>query len=147
MIRRNRNPWIAIAMAVALLLGTIGVSQAYDAASGDLATQLGTAIQHSGFSAAAEEHAMAVRHLGHVLNCIAGEGGVGFDSSWGHPCGGQGAGILSDLSSHPQADDLAILAMVAHELAMEGLTQESLGSVQAAAYGVQALLRVIAGGE
>lgn len=56
----------------------------------------GTAVQHAEFSMGADDHTMAVRHLGHVLDCIAGEGGEGFDGSWGHSCGNQGAGMLND---------------------------------------------------
>ncbi len=146
-VRSSRNPlkvWsLALLLAVALPLGAVW-SQDYDAPSGDLATQLATAIQHAGFSASAGEHAMAVRHLGHVLNCIAGAGGDGFNGDWGHPCDGQGAGIANDLASHPAAADLAIVVEAARQLAAQGVTEGSLGSVQAAANGVRALLSVFA---
>jgi len=135
------------AVSLALVLGAGYVSsQMVEAPSGALAAQLQTAIQHAGFSASAEDLAMASRHLGHVLNCIVGEGGEGFNADWGHPCGGQGAGIMNDLSSHPQAADLQALVETARQLAAQGVTQESLLAVQAAAAGVGALLQVIAGG-
>lgn len=135
------------AVSLALVLGAGYVSsQMVEAPSGALAAQLQTAIQHAGFSASAEDLAMASRHLGHVLNCIVGEGGEGFNADWGHPCGGQGAGIMNDLSSHPQAADLQALVETARQLAAQGVTQESLLAVQAAAAGVGALLLVIAGG-
>jgi len=135
------------AVSLALVLGAGYVSsQMVEAPSGALAAQLQTAIQHAGFSASAEDLAMASRHLGHVLNCIVGEGGEGFNADWGHPCGGQGAGIMNDLSSHPQAADLQALVETARQLAAQGVTQESLIAVQAAAAGVGALLQVIAGG-
>ena len=91
----------------------------------------------------ADDMAMAVRHLGHVLNCIAGEGGEGFDGSWGHPCDGQGGGILADIQGHEAADDLMAVLRSAHGLAMAGVGADSLGAVQAAAAGVRALLMVI----
>lgn len=133
--------------AALLFVATIGFvsSQMIEAPTGELATQLQTAIQHSGFSAAAEDQAMASRHLGHVLNCIVGEGGDGFNAEWGHPCGGQGAGIVNDLSSHPQAADLTAIVDAARSLAAQGVDQQSLLAVQSAAAGVGALLQVIAG--
>lgn len=136
---------VVIAMA-AMLIGGVASSQMIDAPTGELAEQLSTAITHAGFSASAEDLAMASRHLGHVLNCIAGEGGEGFNADWGHPCGGQGAGIMNDLAGHPQAADLQLLVANAHDLATQGVTQESLTAVQAAAAGVGGLLQVIAGG-
>jgi hypothetical protein len=137
----SRRWLITTALAACLTLGGAVWGQASTEA---LDTQLATAIQHSGFSMEAEAHDMAVRHLGHVLNCLAGEGGEGFDASWGHPCGGQGDGIVADLASHPHHDDVAALIRSAHALAMEGVQSASLGGVRAAAAGVQALLMVVA---
>ncbi len=130
--------WL-VALAVALLAGA---TPAF-AQEARLETQLATAVQHASFSMDADDHAMAVRHLGHVLNCIAGEDGEGFDGSWGHPCGGQGDGILVDIEEHPRHDDLAAVLRSVHALAMEGVGGETLGSVQAAAAGVRALLEVV----
>ena len=145
-INIKHNTRILTLALAAMLLGGVASSQMIEAPSGALAEQLTTAITHAGFSAAAEDQAMASRHLGHVLNCLVGEGGEGFNADWGHPCGGQGAGIMNDLAGHPQAADLELLVANAHELAMQGVTQESLTAVQAAAAGVAGLLQVIAGG-
>jgi hypothetical protein len=91
----------------------------------------------------ATDLAMATRHLGHVLNCLAGEGGEGFDGAWGHPCAGQGGGILADVSTHPQHGAVILLARSAHDLAMEGVQSGSLEGVRAAAAGVRALLTAL----
>src|SRR5690606_37863349 len=91
----RRTPRIVVIALVALLLSGVATAQMIEAPSGELAEQLSTAITHAGFSASAEDLAMASRHLGHVLNCLAGEGGEGFNADWGHPCGGQGAGIMN----------------------------------------------------
>jgi len=136
MIERMRRTLIALAIAA---LAASGAVFAQDA----LETQLATAVQHAEFSMGADDIDMAVRHLGHVLNCIAGEGGDGFDGSWGHPCDGQGAGILNDIEGHAAADDLMAVLRSAHGLAMDGVEAGSLGAVQAAAAGVRALLMVI----
>lgn len=141
--RTVRNAVLAMA---ALLLGSVTLSQSIEAPSGALAEQLSTAVTHAGFSASAEDQAMASRHLGHVLNCIVGEGGEGFNADWGHPCGGQGAGIANDLAEHPQAAELQALVDSARDLAAQGVEQQSLVAVQAAAAAVGAILGVIAGG-
>jgi len=138
---------IVVLVAVALLLGGIVSSQTIEAPTGNLATQLGTAITHAGFSANAEAIEMAATHLGHVLNCIVGTDGEGFNADWGNPCGSQGAGILNELASHPQAADLQALVESARALAAQGVTQTSLVAVQAAAAGAGALLSVIAGSD
>lgn len=137
---------VLVLALTALIAGGIASSQTIEAPSGAFAEQLGTAITHAGFSATAEDQAMASRHLGHVLNCLVGEGGAGFNADWGHPCSGQGAGIANDLAGHPQAPDLQALVDSAVALASQGVTQQSLTAVQAAAAGVAALLQVITGG-
>jgi hypothetical protein len=130
--------WIATGtLALCLTLGAAALTQEA------LDTQLETAVQHAGFSMNADEHAAAQRHLGHVLNCIAGEGGEGFDGSWGHPCAGQGAGIWSDVEAHAESAAAMLLVRSAHALAMEGVQAESLAEVRAAASGVRALLMAL----
>jgi hypothetical protein len=134
--------WLSVlALGVALLVGATALAQATQQA---LDSQLATATQHAEFSMNADEHAAAARHLGHVLNCIAGEDGEGFDGAWGHPCDGQGGGIMADVAAHPRSADVMALVEAAHALAMEGIQAESLGAVQAAAAGVRALLMVVA---
>lgn len=136
MIERIQRSLLVFAIAALALSGAVFAQDAFE-------TQLATAVQHAEFSMGADDVDMAVRHLGHVLNCIAGEGGEGFDGSWGHPCDGQGAGLVSDIEGHAAADDLMAVLRSAHGLAMEGVEAGSLGAVQAAAAGVRALLMVI----
>jgi hypothetical protein len=124
-------------------VGSGAVPVLAQATQGALDAQLATAIQHAGFSMEATDPAVATRHLGHVLNCLAGEAGEGFDSAWGHPCAGQGDGILADVSTHPQHDAVVLLVRSAHDLAMEGVQAGSLEGVRAAAAGVRALLMVL----
>ena len=136
---------ITVTLLGAILIGSIASSQMIEAPSGNLATQLATAVTHAGFSASAEAIEMATTHLGHVLNCIVGTDGEGFNADWGNPCGSQGAGIINELASHPQAADLEALVESARALAAQGVTQTSLVAVQTAAAGVRALLSVIPG--
>jgi hypothetical protein len=108
-----------------------------------LDAQLATAIQHAEFSMSAEDPAMATRHLGHVLNCIVGEGGEGFDGAWGHPCAGQGEGILRDAEAHPHVDAVMLLVRSARDLAQVGVQSDAIAAVHAAAAGVRGLLMAL----
>jgi hypothetical protein len=144
----HRSSFLVVAaLVVALVLAGAAFADyhgdAHEAAAASFSTQVATATTHAGFSAGADAHAMAVTHLGHVLNCFEGEAGEHFDGSWGHPCGGQGMGIAADLDGHPMQAELAPLVQAAHELARQGVQLDSLAAVQRAAAGVQALLELI----
>ena len=127
----------------ALLLTFVLTATGAAAAQAAWEVQLGTAVQHAEFSLGSDEHESAQRHLGHVLNCIAGEAGDGFDGAWGHPCGGQGEGLLADLAEHPRHADVAAVLNAAHGLGLHGVQSDSLGAVHAAAAAVRALLEVV----
>jgi|FLYL01.1.fsa_nt_gi hypothetical protein len=135
----NKARWFVTMMVVLGL--AVGVVLAQE--GGALETQLNTAIAHAGFSSEADALEMAQRHLGHVLNCIEGEGGEHFDAAWGHPCGGQGEGIVNDLAEHPMAADVALLVEAARNLAVAGVQADSLAAVQNAARGVRVLLELL----
>jgi hypothetical protein len=134
----NKARWFVTVVALALVAGVVLAQE-----GGALETQLNTAIAHAGFSSEADALEMAQRHLGHVLNCIEGEGGKHFNAAWGHPCGGQGEGIANDLASHPMAEDVALLIDAARGLAVAGVQAERLAAVQNAARGVRALLELV----
>jgi hypothetical protein len=36
------------------------------------------------------------KHMHHVLNCLVGPNGKGFDESFGNPCNGQGQGAIAE---------------------------------------------------
>jgi hypothetical protein len=74
--------------------------------------------------------AMAHTHLHHVINCLVGPNGNGFDASAGTPCKGQGDGAIPDTAS-----DHALQAKLESALtvAQAGLKSESLAAVQQAA--------------
>jgi hypothetical protein len=135
---RNVRRWQA-AWVIAALIGLGGASVAQDA----YGTQLETAIQHAGFATAASDRDEAVQHLGHVLNCIVGEEGEGFDAAHGNPCSGQGIGIESDIEAYPLVEDVRLLLVAARQLAQAGLEAPSLEGVRAAAAGVRAILTTL----
>jgi hypothetical protein len=114
------------------------------AGSADVRTQVRTAITHARFAAESAGLAGVEQHLGHALNCIEGPRGRNFNRAWGHPCEGQGNGILVDLRTTAGGADLVLVAEHAGSLAVAGTKSRSLNEARMAARGVGALLSVIA---
>jgi hypothetical protein len=56
--------------------------------------ELATATQHAGLAAKATDLKGVQMHLHHVINCLVGPSGAGFDASFGNPCNGQGNGAI-----------------------------------------------------
>lgn len=52
-----------------------------------------TLAQHAGMAAKGGDVATVHQHLHHVLNCLVGEGGEGFDAAAGNPCAKAGGAI------------------------------------------------------
>jgi hypothetical protein len=63
--------------------------------------QIGTASKHAGFAAAAADLKDVQKHMHHVLNCLVGPNGKGFDASHGNPCNGQGQGAIPETTDAP----------------------------------------------
>ena len=80
------------------ILGAMFVSAALASgvALADGPQQVGTASKHAGFAAAATEMKDVQKHMHHVLNCLVGPNGKGFDESFGNPCNGQGQGAIPE---------------------------------------------------
>jgi hypothetical protein len=81
------------AMVVSALLPVAFVS---GVALADGPQQVGTASKHAGFAAAATDMKDVQKHMHHVLNCLVGPNGKGFDESFGNPCNGQGQGAIPE---------------------------------------------------
>ena len=62
----------------------------------DEAQESATAAQHAGMAAGSADIKMVHMHLHHVVNCIVGPSGDGFDKAAGNPCDGKGNGALMD---------------------------------------------------
>jgi len=89
--------------------------------------EISTAHAHALMAQSATSVAMAHTHLHHVINCLVGPGGSGFDAAAGTPCKGQGNGAIPDA-----ATDHALHAKLENALsdAQAGLKSESLAAVQ-----------------
>lgn len=81
----------ALLLAVALPVA----AQAVDA-SGATSKQVATAGAHAGMALGAADLATSHMHLHHVVNCLVGPSGKGFDAKAGDPCKGMGDGAIVD---------------------------------------------------
>lgn len=63
--------------------------------------EIRTAAAHAGHSLASHTLKASRMHLHHVINCLAGPGGAGFDASYMDPCKGMGHGAIPDAAGHP----------------------------------------------
>jgi hypothetical protein len=121
----------------------LGVAAAALVAGGALAAdvkgEIATAQDHANLAAAATDIAGVHMHLHHVLNCIAGPKGAGFDASQVNPCAGRGNGAL------PDATDAAMKKSLqgAADEAGKGIAETNLATAQADAKSTSAMLGAI----
>lgn len=103
----------------------IGVSLAAFA-QGGVKTEISTAHTHAMYAKDATSVAVAQVHMHHVINCLVGPKGSGYDAKQADPCKGQGDGALPD-----SASDNALHAKLESALAdaQAGLKAESLAAV------------------
>jgi len=80
------------------LLLAITLPMAAQAADADsaVAKQVSTASAHAGMALGAADLKMAHTHLHHVINCLVGPSGKGFDAQEEDPCKGMGQGAIVD---------------------------------------------------
>lgn len=65
--------------------------------AGDPVTrQTSTAAAHAGMALGAADLKMAHAHLQHVVNCLVGPSGEGYDAQQENPCKGMGQGAIVD---------------------------------------------------
>lgn len=124
----------SMALVGALVLASTALAQ-----NGDAAKELATARSHAQLAEASQSVMTAKMHLHHVINCLVGPHGSGFDAKAGNPCKGMGDGAQKDAhGDHMKAEE------VSHALAYarKGVAAKSLPAVHKAASGV---LQTIAG--
>ncbi|KIL99928.1 hypothetical protein CCC_02717 [Paramagnetospirillum magnetotacticum MS-1] len=78
---------------IAAVMVLVGVSPVM---AGDARQQVATAAAHAGMAAAAADDKMVRGHLQHVVNCLVGPAGEGFDAAQANPCKDQGFGAIQD---------------------------------------------------
>lgn len=122
--------------AIAAALGALTALAFTPAVLADGPQAVGTAAQHAGLAAGSADLATVHRHLHHVLNCLVGPDGAGFDAAPGNPCAAAGGAI-------PQTADMAArekLEKVATQV-RAALADENLDAARKAASGIQAMLQ------
>lgn len=97
-------------------------------AQGGAGNEVGTAHAHALMAQNAKTIAEAHAHLHHVINCLVGPRGEGFDAKAGNPCKGQGNGAIPDSTS-----DQAMHGNLQNALAdaQSGLKSDSLDGAHA----------------
>lgn len=122
----------AVAFAAA---GLFAISTAAFAAG--MAKEVSTAAEHAGYAAAATDMKSADSHLRHVVNCLVGPKGKGFDAKQLDPCKGMGNGAI------PDTTDAAGKKMLQEALvkAEAGLKTKDLEKAKADAAAAETLLK------
>ena len=117
------------AAAIAALLPLVALA--------DGPQQITTATNHAGLASKAADINGVRTHLHHVLNCLVGQGGQGFDAAAGNPCNGQGAGAINDTAdAAPKAKLNAAAAK-----ARESIALNDAGAAKQAATDIQGMLK------
>ena len=117
----------------ALAITSIALLPAVALADGPQA--IATAKTHSGLAANGANIGAVQTHLHHVLNCLVGPGGQGFDAAPGNPCAAAGGAI-------PQTADAATKAKLetAATTARSGIAATDIAVAKKAATDIQASL-------
>src|ERR1051325_1886661 len=113
-----------------------GMTALAPAALADGPQAIGVAANHAGLAANAGAIEMVHTHLHHVLNCLVGPGGNGFDAAPGNPCGQAGGAI-------PQTADAATKAKLetAATQVKAGIGNADMAAAKKTATDVQAMLK------
>lgn len=128
---------IACLLAVGIAVGGASLATMPANAKTDLAKERATAATHAGLAAKAKDMKGTQMHLHHVVNCLVGPKGQGFDAKELDPCKGQGNGVIPDATDSRQKATFT----QALQKASAGLKQTDMSAAQKDAQEAQALLR------
>lgn len=124
-------------MSSMALLGALFLSSAALAQGGDAAKELGTASKHAQLSESSQSVQVAAMHLHHVINCLVGPHGTGFDAAAGDPCKGMGDGALQDSTKGSESHSKALHALA---IARHGIAEKELPAMHKAASEIVGIL-------
>ncbi|MHB8424482.1 MAG: hypothetical protein ACYDB9_04900 [Gammaproteobacteria bacterium] len=128
----NQRSLPIIAVAVLILLAA-----PLSFATGNANKEIVTATAHAQMAAVAPNTATAVMHFHHVINCLVGPKGKGFDARAGDPCKGMGNGALNDLSHVSAVHAKLERALVLSERALHA------GNIKAARHDAAGIAQVL----
>lgn len=112
-------------------------AQAADANSA-VSRQVATAAAHAGMALGAIDLTTAHTHLHHVVNCLVGPAGRGFDAQAEDPCKGMGDGAIVDAKGDAATEARLHQALAEAE---QGLKTTTLDSAHADAQKVMSTLQ------
>lgn len=87
---------------VFIMLGVLSITLGFSPntlAAGNAQQEIGKALLHADFLVKADTIAHMHMHMHHIINCMVGEHGKGFDPSVMNPCKGMGNGAVHDEKS------------------------------------------------
>lgn len=129
---------LAMGITGAMVAGIAFGAFAQDKAS----TEVSTARAHAMMAQSANTVAMAHTHLHHVINCLVGPSGQGYEASAGTPCNGQGNGAIPDSAGNSTMHGKLQSALAD---AQAGLQADSLATVHSDAGKAAAALQATPG--
>lgn len=115
------SKWLALMVCAALAAG-----MSLGALAASSKQEVSTAHAHALMAQNAKTVDMAHTHLHHVINCLVGPDGQGFDADAGTPCKGQGNGAIPDAKGNT---DLEGKLQDALSTANSGLQSDDLSTV------------------
>lgn len=107
--------------------------------AGDSRQQTATAAAHAGMAAASADEKMVRGHLQHVVNCLVGPAGEGYDSAQANPCKDQGFGAIQDAPM-----DKVPALQAALKMAKDGAAEPDAAKAREKAAATQAALSKLA---
>jgi hypothetical protein len=105
-------------------------------ADSDPMKEVSTAATHAGLAAKAADMKATQMHLQHVVNCLVGPKGKGFDATPGNQCKDQGNGAIPDTKDKKQKASLTQALAKANA----GLKAKDMAAAQKDATQAQTLL-------
>lgn len=106
----------ALALALPALAADAGAAATKQAA---------TASAHAGMALGASDLATANAHLHHVVNCLVGAAGPGFDAKAADPCKGMGQGAIPDAKGDAAMTMRLKAALADAELGLKATTLDA----------------------
>jgi len=116
MINHSIRFFVTLIGASALLAVTAS------AFAGNSSEEAAAAASHAGYAAKATDIKQVHMHLHHVVNCLVGPKGEGFDTNEANPCAAMGNGAIPDTNDPITKDKLRN----AVEMAQKGLATDDM---------------------
>lgn len=133
MAKKLSRHWPALLLALSLPMAVQAV-----ATDNVAAREAGIASAHAGMAFGAKDLKVAHMHLHHVVNCLVGPAGKGFDANEANPCKGTGQGAIVDAKGDATTESMLHAALAEAE---QGLQANSLDVAHADAGKVMKILQ------